>query len=78
MVRHMEYMYPGQGFLNCKDQFMIGEKYMVAPMVTKGTSRVVKLPSGKWRDDQGKIYKGGRTISIQVPIERLPYFECIK
>ncbi|MEY8687728.1 glycoside hydrolase family 31 protein [Bacteroides sp. AN502(2024)] len=78
MVRHMEYMYPGQGFLNCKDQFMIGDKYMVAPMVTKGTSRVVKLPSGKWRDDQGKIYKGGRTISIQVPIERLPYFECIK
>lgn len=78
MVRHMEYMYPGQGFLNCKDQFMIGDKYMVAPMVTKGTSRVVKLPFGKWRDDQGKIYKGGRTISIQVPIERLPYFECIK
>ncbi|MDD6473877.1 MAG: glycoside hydrolase family 31 protein [Bacteroidales bacterium] len=78
MVRHMAYMFPGQGFETCKDQFMIGEKYLVAPMVSKGYTRTVKLPVGKWRDEEGKVYKGGRTVTIQVPIERLPYFERLK
>lgn len=78
MVRHMEYMFPNQGFEQCRDQFMIGEKYMVAPMVSPGTSRTVKLPKGKWRDEQGKLYNGGKTVHLEVPIERLPYFERVK
>lgn len=78
MVRHMEYEFPGQGFTDCKDQFMIGDTYLVAPMIQKGNSRSVKLPKGKWRDDRGKMHKGGKTIQIDVPIERLPYFERIR
>lgn len=78
IVRSLEYDYPNQGFEECKDQFMIGNKYMVAPMVTKGSTREVKLPKGKWKDDQGKIFKGGKTIKIEVPLERLPYYEKLK
>ena len=78
MVRHLEYEFPGEGFADCKDQFMIGDRYLVAPMVRKGNSRSVKLPKGRWRDDQGKVHKGGKTIRIDVPIERLPYFERIQ
>ena len=78
MLRHMEYAYPHQGFAECKDQFMLGDKYMVAPMVNKGNSRNVKLPKGTWKDDQGKIIKGGRTLEIQVPMSRLPYYEKLK
>lgn len=44
IVRHMEYQYPHQGFIDCKDQFMLGDKYLVAPMLTSGTSRTVMLP----------------------------------
>lgn len=78
IVRHMEYMFPGQGFANCKDQFMLGDKYLVAPVITPENTRQVKLPKGKWRDDLGKIWSGGKVITIQAGLERLPYFEKIK
>ncbi len=74
IVRHMEYSFPGEGFAECKDQFMLGDKYLVAPMVAPGTERQVKLPKGKWRDELGKLHRGGRTVTIDVPLDRLPYF----
>lgn len=78
IVRHLEYEFPHQGFADCHDQYMLGDKYLVAPMVTKGTRRTVRLPRGEWRDDRGKKFRGPRTIEIEVPLERLPYFERIK
>jgi alpha-glucosidase len=75
MLRHMEYAFPKQGFIDCKDQFMLGDTYLVAPMVTKGTSRTVKLPKGRWIDEKGKKFKGPKTITIDVPLERLPYYK---
>ncbi|SHE89316.1 glycoside hydrolase family 31 protein [Dysgonomonas macrotermitis] len=77
IVRHMEYSYPDEGFAECKDQFMLGDKYMVAPVVTKENKRSVKLPKGQWKDDLGKIHKGEQIITIDVPLSRLPYFEKI-
>lgn len=78
IVRHMEYQFPHQGFVECKDQFMLGDRYLVAPMVTSGTTRTVMLPKGKWKDDRGTIFKGPRTITVEAPLERLPYFEKMK
>ncbi len=78
IVRLMEYQFPHQGLAEVKDQFMLGNKYLVAPMVDNGSSRNVILPPGTWRDDQGKKYKGGETYHIQVPLDRLPYFEKIR
>lgn len=78
IVRHMEYEFPHQGFSDCKDQFMLGEKYLVAPMLTPDAGRTVRLPKGKWKDDSGKIIHGGKTIDITVAPDRLPYFEKIK
>ena len=75
---HMEYMFPDQGFAECNDQFMLGERYLVAPMVTPDDRRTVTLPKGNWRDEKGVKYQGGKTISIQADIDRLPYFEKVK
>jgi alpha-glucosidase len=75
IVRHIEYAFPNEGFAECKDQFMLGDKYLVAPVVTPENTRTVKLPRGKWKDDQGKIYKGGKTLQFDVPLNRLLYFE---
>ncbi len=74
IVRHMEYAFPNEGFEDCKDQFMLGEDYLVAPVLTKGNKRIVRLPKGKWLDELGVMREGGKSYEITVPIERLPYF----
>lgn len=78
IVRSMEFEYPHQGFVDCIDQFVLGSKYLVAPILTPEHVRTVKLPKGLWKDDLGKTHKGGRTIEVNAPLERLPYFEKIK
>ena len=70
----MEYAFPKQGFESSNEQYMLGDKYLVAPMVDKGNSRLVKLPSGNWVDDLGKKHKGGQVVKVDVPLERLVYF----
>ncbi|MGL6266304.1 MAG: hypothetical protein ACRC2O_00200, partial [Chitinophagaceae bacterium] len=42
------------------------------------TTRKVLLPKGNWVADDGKKYKGGTTITIEVPLNRLPYFMKVK
>ena len=64
-----------QGFENITDQFMLGENILVAPVVKKEYSRTVILPEGKWLADDGKIFKGGKTYEIDVPVDRIPYFK---
>ena len=76
IVRHMEYSYPGEGFERTLDQFMLGEDYLVAPVVIKGqTKREVKLPKGKWLYLGKTQYEGGVTVTVDAPLEVLPYFE---
>ena len=74
IVRHMEYAFPGQGFYGCRDQYMLGEDYLIAPVTDDSDSRTVKLPEGIWIDDLGQEYIGGREYEIAVPIDRIPYF----
>lgn len=78
IMRSMEYEYPGNGYEHVASQFMLGPKYLVAPVLNEDDSQTVYLPKGKWRDDLGKIFKGPRVLKLQnVPIDRLPYYEKI-
>ena len=75
----LELLYPNQGFENVNDQFLLGSSIMVAPILKKGAlTRNVVLPKGKWLSDDGKMYKGGKTYQINVPLDRLPYFKQVK
>ena len=74
IMSNLEYFFPNLGYENISDQFMLGENVLVAPMVEKGIIRKVVLPNGNWKADDGIIYKGGKTIEIEVPLDRLPYF----
>lgn len=74
IVKNMEFVFPEQGFISVIDQFMLGDNVLVAPMLENKSSRNVILPKGKWLADDGKVYYGGKTYEIKVPLERLPYF----
>jgi alpha-glucosidase (family GH31 glycosyl hydrolase) len=74
IISPLEYFFPNQGYDDIKDQFMLGENVLVAPMEKKDKSRKVVLPKGKWLSDDGKLYKGGTSYTVDVPLARLPYF----
>jgi alpha-glucosidase len=75
MLRHMAYVFPEGGYENVKDQFMLGDDLLVAPMVTQGTSRKVLIPQGTWNADDGSVIQGPAEKALDVPLVRLPYFE---
>jgi len=79
IVKPMEMAFPGNGFELIKDQFVLGDDIIVAPVTEKGArSRKVILPAGKWQAEDGTVFKGGKTIEISVPLERLPFLRKIK
>ena len=75
MLRNLEYNYPGMGYAAVSDQFMMGTDLLVAPVVEKGqTERKVVIPPGTWIADDGETVVGPKTITVKVPLSRLPYF----
>ena len=56
------------------DQFMLGDRFLVAPVLEKGAiKRNIYLPAGTWLDYwNGKVYKGEQTIEYQSPLDVLP------
>lgn len=77
VVAPLEFWFPHQGLSGVKNQFMLGKDMMVAPMTEPGTKRQVALPEGRWVADDGVEYTGGQTVTIEVPLERIPYFHRI-
>ena len=75
ILRNLEYNYPDSGYQRITDEYMLGEKILVAPVIKKGqTIRTVILPEGKWHGFDGKIYHGGKTYEIPVKLADLPCF----
>ena len=75
IMRNMEYCFPGVGYADIKDQFMMGDDLLVAPVMEKGAkSRKVILPPGQWKADDGRTYNGPAKIEVATPLDRLPYF----
>lgn len=62
------------------DQFMLGDRFLVAPVLSKGaTARDIYLPPGLWKDFwSGNVFKGGQYLRAHpAPIDSLPVFVAI-
>jgi len=78
IVRNMEYMFPHKGYEEIKDQFMLGDYILVAPVIEKGkTSRFVEFPEGTWQGDDGSNVKGPVRLQIDVPMSRLAWYRKV-
>jgi len=83
LIRALWLEYPEEldDVLDIKDQYMFGEEFLVAPIVTTGNSRSVYFPGdNKWlnylsRNGTQKIYQGGQTVSnITATVEDMPVY----
>lgn len=58
------------------EQFMFGDKILVAPVSTQGAeTRLVYLPKGKWFDFwNDEAMNGGKEYNVDSPIDKMPLF----
>ena len=59
------------------DAYLFGPDLLVAPVLeARATSRAAYLPAGaRWTDAwTGEEYEGGRTVTVDAPLERIPLF----
>jgi alpha-D-xyloside xylohydrolase len=57
------------------DQYMVGDRMMVAPLFAGESSRNVVLPPGDWHDYwTGKRLSGGQTITVSSDEKNIPVF----
>ena len=55
------------------DQYLFGDSFLVAPIMTETNRRRVYLPAGDWVDYWTKnLLTGGRWLDIKAPLEILP------
>ena len=72
----MEYEFPHAGFAKPMTQFMLGPKWLVAPVTAEDDAVTVELPAGRWTDDLGAEHVGPKTLALRdVPLGRLPRFK---
>lgn len=58
-----------------KDQFMVGQYLLVAPLFAGETERQVVLPPGKWYDFYtGKLAGEGEVITVSPGLDRIPVY----
>ncbi|RED63287.1 glycoside hydrolase family 31 protein [Cohnella lupini] len=75
ILRAMEFVFPGRGFESIKDQFMVGDEILVAPVLVKGAaSRQIIFPEGEWVGDDGSRVVGPVNLRVEAPLSRLPWY----
>lgn len=78
LLRTMFYEFPADAACwEAEDQYMFGSRFLVAPILHLNEwRRDVYLPAGKWKlTSTGEIFDGGRTVSVDAPIDYMPVYE---
>ena len=77
IMRPLVYEYQSdENTYNLEDQFLLGDKMLVAPVVERGVNnRIVYLPEGTWYDYwNGTTLNGGWAYYYNAPLHVLPVF----
>lgn len=78
LVRHLALNYWSDSKVwDIEDEYMLGNKLLVAPILDSGKTRNIYLPAGTWKNIwTGEIIEGGQTLyAVSVPADEIPVFE---
>lgn len=76
MMRSLEYSFPDHGYETVMDEFLMGDRLLVAPQVDEhAQTRSVLIPPGTWKGDDGTVVTGPCKIEVVTPLDRLPHWE---
>jgi alpha-D-xyloside xylohydrolase len=63
------------GVVELKDQYMVGDALLVAPIAPGAKTRKVVLPAGKWFDFySGQLVGENQTVEVAPPLSQTPVF----
>lgn len=76
IMRPLFFYYPNDiKAWNTDDQYFLGKDLLIAPILTKGTSRIVYLPAGDWIDFwTDEVFRGDNEILVNNDLNRIPVF----
>ncbi|RPI06178.1 MAG: glycoside hydrolase family 31 protein [Ignavibacteriae bacterium] len=77
VMKPLAYVFPNdQNTYNLWNEYMLGNAFLIAPILDSTNSRTVYLPKGTWYDyyNTGKVYTGGQEFTVTQPLERIPVF----
>jgi alpha-glucosidase (family GH31 glycosyl hydrolase) len=77
LMKPLAYVYPNDAkTYNIWNEFLVGNTFLVAPIVDATRTRSVYLPEGTWYSfyDTKRIYEGSKDISVTLPLENAPVF----
>lgn len=75
ILRHLAYGYPDSGYETIKDQFLLGDNILVAPVLQKSAdSREVVFPPGVWAGEDRGLIEGPCRLKVQVSLATLPWY----
>jgi alpha-glucosidase (family GH31 glycosyl hydrolase) len=78
IVRALAYEYPQGGYEKIRDQFLLGDRILVAPVLEKGARRrSIRFPPGNWKGDDGSLVAGPKTVEVEAPLDRLPWYRRV-
>ena len=62
--------------LDCEDEYMLGDAFLVAPVTDRTEQRDVYLPRGRWTAlGTGEAFEGGVTLKdYPAPLAKIPVF----
>ncbi|MGI6335755.1 MAG: glycoside hydrolase family 31 protein [Eubacteriales bacterium] len=75
ILKPLAYDYPGRGYEDITDEFLLGDELLVAPVLEKGAvTRKVVFPPGVWVSEDCGTYEGPCTAEVTAPLSVLPWF----
>jgi alpha-glucosidase (family GH31 glycosyl hydrolase) len=78
ILRPLAYGFPTGGYEQIRDQFLLGNDLLVAPVLEqRAIKRQIVVPPGQWVGDDDTLLEGPTTVWVDAPLTRLPWYRRV-